>query len=675
MDQVLRAFKQIPCPEGDKCRRPGCQWQHSWDTQSTPGIPSTSTPSAAPAIQDKEDEDAPRKRRKVELEERLSASAEPEVPKAAARASTITKRVSPPPLKRKPPQPATSTPTPARSLHTSATKPSPRQIGVVSSATVAIKKGVTPQKATPKKTAPQRKPETLNPRHLSVASPATHEFRLKALKMLYTEYKRLNDEIKKDAKDDEKKVVMSDQELIWLALDNEERLCIDKPMVYQNCIKNLIMTYRKKTPKQWLDERLVEWEKKQPSTPGVPTIIETGLTASQEFEFLKFLETPIKDLSQFGYVPIAPSDAEVQKAREGQEASFGWEVCDRCSTRFQVFPGRREEDGLLASGGSCTHHPGRTYFPNRVHSRREVQAKRYNCCQESVGDSTGCTKKEHHVFKASSPARLAALIPFMETPPNPDAPKDRAVAFDCEMGYTVYGMELIRLTATSWPDGALLLDVLVKPMGEIIDLNSRYSGVWPEDIANAEPWEKGNPPVVEDTVDNSAGTAAETESDAIKPRRKMQIVPSPMVAREALFSLISPKTPLIGHGLENDLNAMRIIHPTLVDTVLLFPTTSGLPMRMGLKKLMEQKLNKAIQVEKIGEDVKGGHDSAEDARAAGELVRFKVMEKWKQMKLDGWKIGEGGKGFVPPPGPLKEKNIQGALTADFLEKWGVATEL
>ncbi len=36
----------------------------------------------------------------------------------------------------------------------------------------------------------------------------------------------------------------------------------------------------------------------------------------------------------------------------------------------------------------------------------------------------------------------------------------------------------------------------------------------------------------------------------------MQIVSSPVVARDLLFSLISPDTPLIGHGLENDLNAI-----------------------------------------------------------------------------------------------------------------------
>jgi RNA exonuclease 1 len=44
-----------------------------------------------------------------------------------------------------------------------------------------------------------------------------------------------------------------------------------------------------------------------------------------------------------------------------------------------------------------------------------------------------------------------------------------------------------------------------------------------------------------------------------------------------------------------------------------------------------------------------GHDSYEDARTTGELVRFKIKEKWKTMKIDGWQIREDG---VFPPVPV-----------------------
>ncbi|KAL9626276.1 MAG: hypothetical protein Q9164_007911, partial [Protoblastenia rupestris] len=41
-----------------------------------------------------------------------------------------------------------------------------------------------------------------------------------------------------------------------------------------------------------------------------------------------------------------------------------------------------------------------------------------------------------------------------------------------------------------------------------------------------------------------------------------------------------------------------------------------------------------------------GHDSKEDARAAGELVRLRVAETWKRMKGDGWKFKEDE--LLPP---------------------------
>jgi hypothetical protein len=529
---------------------------------------------------------------------------------------------------------------------------------------------VAPQPATPQKVTP-RKPETLNPRHLKTAAPAAHDFRYKALKLLHDQFQRLNDELKKDAKDDEEKLVLSAQELIWLALDEEQKVATEKASIYQNVIKNRIMTYKRMTPGQWKDERAAERKKKDaPATPGSktprksvlgpPKVIQTGLTPEQEVAFLTHLHTPIDRLAQWGYVPVPPTEEEVTKAREGEEAGLGYEMCDRCRTRFQVFPGRREEDGALTSGGKCVHHPGRAYYPERTLGDTDRPSRRYRCCQQVVGESAGCVSGNTHVFKTTSPARLASVIPFAETPANPLAPKDRAVCFDCEMGYTVRGMELIRLTATSWPDGKELLDVLVRPVGEILDLNSRYSGVWPEDIVNAEPWsaEKAGtqeqPKQKEEVVKED-----ESKEAAPKPRKKMNIVSSPAVARDLLFSLISPDTPLIGHGLENDLNAVRIVHPTLVDTILLYPHRRGLPMRYGLKMLMETQLNKAIQVEVEGKAM--GHDSAEDARAAGELVRLKVQEKWGAMKGQGWSLVDGE--FVPPGGKK-----EGALSEAFIEE-------
>ncbi|KAK4158538.1 hypothetical protein C8A00DRAFT_10694 [Chaetomidium leptoderma] len=652
MDAVLRNFKLIPCPAGDSCTKPNCPWQHTRD-QNSPAAP------AAQADGGSQDGDGPRKRRKVSSE---PASTPAQPPSTEPEPSLAKGPVSPPPLKRKLPQ-HPNQPTPIATP----TKPSPNP-PTSSAPTLKPNQNATPQNSTPQHAMPQkvtpRQPETLNPRHLKTAAPAAHDFRYKALKLLHGQFQRLNDELKKDAKDDEQKLVLSAQDLIWLALDEEQRMATDKPSIYQNVIKNRIMAYKRMTPGQWRDERVAECKKKEAhATPGSktprksvlgpPKVIQTGLTPQQEVAFLTHLHTPISNLSNWGYVPTPPSDKEIAKAREGEEASLGYEVCDRCSTRFQVFPGRREEDGALTSGGKCLHHPGRPYYPERVFGNPDKPARRYRCCQQVVSESAGCVSGNTHVFKTTSPARLATVVPFAETPANPLVPKDRAVCFDCEMGYTVRGMELIRLTATSWPDGKVLLDVLVRPVGEILDLNSRYSGVWPEDIVNADPWsaEKSSTP---DQTEKQAGEGAAKEK-----RKKMQIVSSPVVARDLLFALLSPDTPLIGHGLENDLNAVRMVHPTLIDSILLYPHRLGLPMRHGLKMLMETQLNKAIQVETDGKAM--GHDSAEDARAAGELVRLKVQEKWGAMKREGWSLVNGE--FVPPSGKK-----EGALSEAFIEE-------
>jgi hypothetical protein len=122
------------------------------------------------------------------------------------------------------------------------------------------------------------------------------------------------------------------------------------------------------------------------------------------------------------------------------------------------------------------------------------------------------------------------------------------------------------------------------------------------------------------------------------------MVESPQVARDLLFSHLSPEVPLIGHGLENDLNAIRVIHPTIIDTVLLYPHKAGLPFRNSLKALMALHLNRQIQV--VIDGKMEGHDSKEDANAAGDLVRYKLKQEWQRMQSSGWELGN--EGFKPP---------------------------
>ncbi|KAJ6782786.1 hypothetical protein PWT90_04143 [Aphanocladium album] len=507
------------------------------------------------------------------------------------------------------------------------------------------------------------KQESLNPRLLK-HSPASHEIRLKLVKMLHAEYKRLNDELKKKAEKSDHRLILSDQALIARVLDEEEAVAVGKASVYSNVMKNNVMKYKRLKVEDWFKQREMEKpvgrKRQHDAMEGNAVIVETGLTPAQEVKLLQRILTPVDYLGNHGYVSTIPTEEDVAKAKAGLDAAQGWEQCDRCSQRFQAFAGRRAEDGALASGGACNFHWGKSYFPTNAPGDRVKQPKRFLCCGQQLGDSAGCFTHPNHVFKASDPKRLATILNYAATPENPNAPTDRAVCFDCEMGYTVYGMELIRLTATSWPDGAEILDVLVRPFGEILDLNSRYSGVWPDDLAQAEEWRPGDALVSPQVEQDDAGS-----EDGQVSKRKLKIVSSPAVARDLLFSLIAPSTPLIGHGLENDLNAVRVVHPTLIDTALTFPHKNGLPYRLSLKNLMSYHLNRKIQQEQGSKLT--GHDSAEDARAAGELVRFKLAREWSDMKRAGWRVADGEIVSPVAKSGMSNNSGGGALTEEFIE--------
>ncbi|KAF4977770.1 hypothetical protein FZEAL_5736 [Fusarium zealandicum] len=655
------SLKHIPCPAGNTCTAFHCIFGHESDQPSAPASPAAGVSSNG--LQDKEvasaNQDVPRKRVRTnpgqaaqiskdsgQSSSTTSADEIANPPKrTVGKLESTVRPVSPPPLKRKLPVPDKRQNVNAAGSSRTA-KPSP--LSGQSLSTPAQK----PLQARTKK------PESLNPRLLK-SSPAGHDIRLRLVKMLHQEFARLNKELKNDIKNDEMSLVLSDQDLIVRALDEEEHSAVHKAAVYANVMKNKVMQYKRMKVGQWKTEREEERKKAALEASGndpanEPKEIKTGLSAVQEVQLAKRLLTPVDKLAEHGYVAAVPSEESIEKARQGVEAAKGWEKCDRCQQRFQVFPGRREEDGALTSGGTCTFHWGKTYIAPKALGDRTRQPKRYQCCGQEVGDSVGCFTRDHHVFKTTDCKRLASLLNFAETPENTLAPADRAVCFDCEMGYTVYGMELIRLTATSWPAGEELLDVLVRPLGEILDLNSRYSGVWPEDLAQAQSW----------SADDSSKPAKSSNDDAsedgeLKPKkRKLKIVSSPEVARDLLFSLISPATPLIGHGLENDLNSVRIVHPTLIDTVLLYPHKAGLPYRYGLKMLMDVHLGRKIQQETGPKML--GHDSAEDARAAGDLVRLKIRNEWMDLQRDGWKAVDGKK-LMAPPGTEK------GLTEEFIE--------
>lgn len=637
-------FRNIPCPEGEKCLILNCIFSHAL----RPKPSETSSPEHLyhpTAAQNADEEQGPATKR-LKLDNPPATTAHPRPPTLKQNAVRVSDNAS---YKGPTVQPRPNItiqnkaqPQPPHTLHKTVTPP-PLQTGI----------RVKPAPAARPAVARPAIKETLNPRRLP-AEPVPYAKRTLFLKYLHQEMTRLNAEVKKTRLPNKEALDLSEPDLIKAALDEEEQIARGNANVYPNLLKNRVAAYKKMKPDDWAKHVLATIvtlaDPDGPSTAPPPPL-DTGLPLHQEHLLLEHMIADQAPLAWHGYVPTPPTEDDINEAKLSVAASLNYEVCDRCKSRFRVYPDRRAEDGALTTNGPCLYHWSKPLYPKRektdaIKGQKETV---YGCCHEPLG-TKGCTEVATHVFKASEAKRLAAVLPFINTPENPNparAPNGKiatAVTFDCEMGYTVCGLELMRLTAVTWPENHLLIDVLVRPQGAILDFNTRFSGISQEKFNVAVPYKAAKhpdrtlpPPPPPGT--NAKSTAGNDNSSVLS------VVDSPAAARDLLCSYITPSTFLIGHALENDLNTVRLCHPRIIDTVLLFPHPRGLPIRNGLKALTKQKLNRDIQMGGAS-----GHDSMEDARATGDLVRYAVKKRWEAMKREGWSIEK--ETLIPPLLPL-----------------------
>ncbi|KAJ5539968.1 hypothetical protein N7513_008300 [Penicillium frequentans] len=627
MFTTLGLFDGVPCPQGTQCSLVTCLFSHKTQAFN----PSAAEKRAFSSVES----GRPSKRLKVENSTLSSDSSLNPSTHAQAQERSTKPPVAATRLKQQS-QSASSGVSKLSSISRRVSPPPGRTESKATSQGTGLEAAATSLERASSQLPPRKVPkESLNPRMLPKA-PANHAVRTAILTKLHAGMSALNEKLAKDKDTSNKCFVLNKNELVTMALDEEEKVARDNPGVYSNVIKLRIVKLTKMATEEWtkevmahLNSRYYKIQPLEPNTQKLSKPINTGLSPKEETALAAALVTPVVGLEEFGYVTKAPTAAEIETAKKGVVESKGWEKCDRCGGRFQVFPGRRE-DGALASGGECTYHPVRPMYPPRKKTDNVTGAQEayFPCCTESMGASSGCTKAKTHVFKVSEVKRLASILQFEETPAQPNKGPLDPISFDCEMGYTTLGLELIRLTAVSWPQGRDILDVLVKPMGEVLDLNSRYSGVFPEHYATAVPY----------------GTSTTVQEQNGKDTKPLQVVDSPAAARSLLFNFLQPDTPLIGHAIDNDLNVCRIIHPVIIDTVLLYPHPRGrLPSRMSLKTLAQRHLDRDIQ---MGGDK--GHDSKEDSIATGDLVRVKAGVIWKRLEAKGWKFQNGN--LVAPPG-------------------------
>ncbi|XP_058442711.1 serine-rich adhesin for platelets isoform X2 [Malaya genurostris] len=257
--------------------------------------------------------------------------------------------------------------------------------------------------------------------------------------------------------------------------------------------------------------------------------------------------------------------------------------CCRCGKGFFTTC-----DGEYLTQEHCIYHWGRL---TRVFTGLEF-IKVYSCCNGNV-DVKGCTINKLHVWTGLQSGFNGPFDGFLRTQPSPrkmkkmeelllnkffynnfnedcvdslheslvdDDESDGIFALDCEMSYTGRGLELTKVTVVS-TDGSLVYEKIVKPDIEIVDYNTRYSGV--------------------------------TEADFAKPGNYVTL----KRVQEDLLRFIYDDTILIGHAIENDLKVLKLIHKTVIDTSITFPHMNGFPFRQSLKSLTKNILKRDIQMQ------------------------------------------------------------------------------
>ncbi|XP_078049405.1 uncharacterized protein LOC144476394 [Augochlora pura] len=240
-------------------------------------------------------------------------------------------------------------------------------------------------------------------------------------------------------------------------------------------------------------------------------------------------------------------------------------ICGRCGCAYAI-----DKNGFQLRPQNCIYHWGKKFT---------VRGEgKYSCCQQ-YGSATGCCDAKTHVWDYVDYENLRG---YVKTLPKDISVEEQGVySLDCEMSYTTQGLELTRVTVID-EDCNVVYETLVKPQNAIIDYNTRFSGITEENMKN--------------------------------------VTTTLLDVQATLLTMFSEKTILVGHSLESDFKALRLLHDTVVDTSVVFPHKNGYPQKRALKNLCSEYLRKIIQNEV------SGHDSKEDAVSCMELILWKAKE-------------------------------------------------
>lgn len=272
------------------------------------------------------------------------------------------------------------------------------------------------------------------------------------------------------------------------------------------------------------------------------------------------------DVNAPEFVPGSQGDSgrgsagSTPRSDSDEEADAVEHLCVRCDKMF-----RMTREGEYLKDEPCIYHWGR------------VSGDYHACCKMPLG-SRGCSSARFHVWNGTKPGMNGPLEGYVRA----RSPRGGVYAIDAEMCYTTAGLELASIAVIA-ADGRLVYRSLVKPNSPVVDHNTRFSGIRPRDLARA------------------TKTLRDVQND--------------------ILGFVGTDTILIGHALDNDLRALKLLHFAVVDTCALYPHARGFPLRRSLRALSEELLGRIVQ--------RGctGHSPLEDARAAMDLVLLKVNEE------------------------------------------------
>ncbi|XP_054280201.1 RNA exonuclease 1 homolog isoform X2 [Macrosteles quadrilineatus] len=245
-------------------------------------------------------------------------------------------------------------------------------------------------------------------------------------------------------------------------------------------------------------------------------------------------------------------------------------TCNNCSKFYSV-----DEEGLSLKRFDCSYHAKKAWMTSKEKSG--LLGKKARCCGNDIDNP--CMSSEFHSTETRDMQNLDGYVETLEPRGKMPVGGWGVFAMDCEMYWSTRGSELGRVTVVN-AELRTVYDTFVKPEFPVTDYCTRMSGLTKENLGKAKK------------------SFSEVQADMSK--------------------LFNNKTILIGHSLENDLKALQIVHPTVVDTAVVFKKSDD--KKQALKVLASELLSEAIQNE-------DGHDSAEDAVTCLKLMLLKVKKE------------------------------------------------